>query len=193
MVSYAYEVPSIRKFNAFRRIPGAMTDGWRLAGDTMFQSGFPIGLSASSNRSLICFGAFSFYGCPDRPNVVGPVTLANPRTSSYVNQVVNPSNTTPQDHYFFDPNSFTRETPGVLGNAGRNFFHGPGINNTDLGIYKDTKITEAVKVELRFEFFNIFNHTQFLNPSGNIDSVNFGRVLSARDPRIIQLAAKFIF
>ncbi len=97
------------------------------------------------------------------------------------------------DHYFFNPNSFTPETPGVLGNAGRNFFHGPGIVNTDIGIYKDTKITESTKVELRFEFFNAFNHTQFNNPVSDINSVNFGRVLSARDPRIIQLAAKFYF
>lgn len=193
VVSYTYEVPSIRRFNAFNGLPSRLTDGWRISGLTTFQSGFPIGLSASSNRSLICYSYVSFYGCPDRPNVVGPVTKANPRTSSYVNKVLNSSNTTAQDHYYFNPNSFARETPGVLGNAGRNFFHGPGINNTDVGIYKVTKITESTKVELRFEFFNAFNHTQFDNPSGNVDSVNFGRVLSARSPRIIQLAAKFSF
>jgi hypothetical protein len=189
--SYDYQIPSIRHFNAFSAVPGRLTDGWRVAGATTLEAGFPIGLSASSNRSLICYSALSFYGCPDRPNVLGPVTKVDPRTSSYTNNLL--TGLTSQDHYYFDPNTFARETPGVLGNAGRNFFHGPGIANTDLGLYKDTKITESTMVQLRFEFFNIFNHTQFNNPSGNVDSVNFGRVQSARDPRIIQLAAKIIF
>ncbi|HEV2246820.1 MAG TPA: carboxypeptidase regulatory-like domain-containing protein [Terriglobia bacterium] len=188
--SYGYEVPSVRRFQGFSKIPGAITDGWRIAGATTFQAGFPIGLSDSSNGSFICFALVTFYGCPDRPNVLGSVTKADPRSSSYTNTVLGLGS---QDHYYFDPNSFAPETPGVLGNAGRNFFHGPGINNTDLGIYKDTKITEKTKVELRFEFFNVFNHTQFNNPTGDVSSVNFGRVLSARDPRIIQLAAKFYF
>lgn len=193
VASYTYEVPSLRHFSTFSMLPGRLTDGWVVSGFTTFQGGFPVGLSASSGRSLICFSYVSFYGCPDRPNVLGPVTKANPRTSSYVNKVVNAGNTTSQDHYYFNPNSFAQETPGVLGNAGRNFFHGPGIDNTDIGIYKNTKVTESVKVQMRFEFFNAFNHTQFNNPSGNVDSVNFGRVLSARSPRIIQLAAKIFF
>lgn len=193
VISYSYDVPSIRRFSAFRPMPSRFTDGWRIAGATTFQGGFPIGLADGSHKSLICNAAVSFYGCPDRPNAIAAPILADPRTSSYVNKTKNPGNTTAMDHYFFNPNSFTPETPGVLGNAGRNFFHGPGIVNTDIGIYKDTKITESTKVELRFEFFNAFNHTQFNNPVSDINSVNFGRVLSARDPRIIQLAAKFYF
>ncbi|HXM97674.1 MAG TPA: hypothetical protein VN982_04300 [Candidatus Dormibacteraeota bacterium] len=48
-------------------------------------------------------------------------------------------------------------------------------------------------LELRFEAFNVFNHAQFINPSGNIDSSTFGQVTAAWDPRILQLAAKFHF
>ena len=190
VASYTYDIPSIRHFNAFSKIPGRLTDGWRISGYTTFQGGFPIGLYDSSLGSFTCFAYSTFYGCPDRPNVVGSVKLADPRTSSYTNNVLGLS---AKDHYFFNPNSFAQETPGVLGNAGRNFFHGPGINNTDVGLYKDTRINEKTKVELRFEFFNAFNHAQFNNPSGNVSSINFGRVLSARSPRIIQLAAKVIF
>jgi hypothetical protein len=62
-----------------------------------------------------------------------------------------------------------------------------------LGLYKDTKVTESTRVELRFEFFNLFNHTQFDSPVSDINDPNFGRVLSAAPPRIIQLAAKFYF
>jgi len=82
---------------------------------------------------------------------------------------------------------------GVPGNANRRFFHGPGIDNTDLGLQKNTRITEGTSVEVRGEFFNIFNHAQFLNPVGNYISSNFGQVTAARDPRIGQVSVKFIF
>ncbi len=191
--SYAYELPSVRRFNAFQRIPSRLTDGWRIAGATTFQTGFPITLVDGSLSSLTCYAVFPKYGCADRPNVLGPVSLVNPRTSSFVNKVLDPTNTTPRPHFYFNPNNFALETFGVLGSAGRNFFHGPGINNFDFALFKDTKITETTRVELRFEFFNFFNHAQFNNPISDVHSGNFGRIFSARDPRIIQLAAKFYF
>ena len=54
-------------------------------------------------------------------------------------------------------------------------------------------VNEAMYFEIRGEFFNIFNHTQFNNPSGDISSENFGNVTSARDPRIGQVSAKFVW
>ena len=97
--------------------------------------------------------------------------------------------------YYFNPSAFTPEVRGVLGDAGRNFFHGPGINNFDFALYKDTKITESTRIELRFEVFNLFNHTQFLADSvGNdVNSSFFGQSTAAASPRIIQLAAKVYF
>jgi hypothetical protein len=96
--------------------------------------------------------------------------------------------------------------PGVLNTAGRSFFHGPGINNWDMSLIKDTKINERFSIEFRAEFFNVFNHTQFENPTsesagafqdvssfGNINSSIFGVVTQARDPRIGQLALKVLF
>jgi carboxypeptidase family protein len=189
--SYAYELPSVRRFNAFQGVPSRLTDGWRIAGATTFQTGFPIGLIDSSDNSFICYSLVTKYGCPDRPNVLGPVKIVNPRSSSLVNATQ--GGTTAQDHYYFNPNSFSPESPGVLGDAGRNFFHGPGINNFDFALFKDTKVTENTKIELRFEFFNFFNHVQFNSPVGDVNDPNFGRVLSANPPRIIQLAAKFYF
>jgi hypothetical protein len=47
--------------------------------------------------------------------------------------------------------------------------------------------------EIRGEFFNIFNHAQFMNPSGDISSSSFGNVTNSRDPRIGQVSAKFIW
>ena len=162
-----------------------------MAGTTVFQTGFPIGLTDSSYNSLTCWAYYS-YGCSERPNLVGPIQTYNPRTANLTNSTHGAS-TRVRTTYWFNPNSFAPETPGVIGNSGENFFHGPGLNNWTVGIYKDTKITESTKIELRFEFFNFFNHTQFTTVGGDINSSTFGRSTNARDPRLIQLAAKFVF
>jgi hypothetical protein len=62
-----------------------------------------------------------------------------------------------------------------------------------MSLAKNTKITESKSIEVRFEAFNLFNHAQFTNPSGEINSSEFGMVTSARDPRIMQIGAKFLF
>ena len=191
VISYGYAIPSIRQFDSFQSVPSRLVEGWRLAGTTTFQTGFPIGLSDSSFNSLTCW-AYSSYGCSERPNLVGSVKLLNPRTANLTNTTHGPS-TRVRSNYWFDPNSFAPETRGVIGSSGENFFHGPGLNNWTMGLYKDTKISETTKIELRFEFFNIFNHTQFTTVGGDINSSTFGRATGARDPRIVQLAAKFVF
>ncbi|HEV2494247.1 MAG TPA: carboxypeptidase-like regulatory domain-containing protein [Terriglobia bacterium] len=190
VIGYSYEIPSIRHFSSFERMPSRLTDGWRFAGDTVLQSGFPLSLTDSSENSLVCW-AYVSYGCPDRPNAVGTVQTYDPRNTNLVNATQ--GGTTTRGNYYFNPNSFAPEVRGVLGNAGRNYFHGPGLNNFDFALFKDTRITERTKIELRFEFFNIFNHTQFAQIGTDINSTTFGRSTAAQPPRIIQLAAKFYF
>jgi hypothetical protein len=78
----------------------------------------------------------------------------------------------------------------------RRFFSGPGINNFDLALLKDTRIRESMQLQFRAEAFNVFNHARFGNPSGNFNNSGaggFGYVTSARDPRIMQLALKLLF
>ena len=69
--------------------------------------------------------------------------------------------------FWFNPTSYDCVNVPLFtfGDAPRNFLRGPGINNWDLSIVKKTKITESKSVEFRAEFFNAFNHTQFLNPN----------------------------
>jgi hypothetical protein len=89
---------------------------------------------------------------------------------------------------------FFPEATGEIGNASRRFFHGPGFNNWDFALHKSTKIGEGMNLEFRAEFFNLFNHTQFENPDGSIDSgTGFGVISSARAPRIGQVALKLSF
>jgi hypothetical protein len=82
---------------------------------------------------------------------------------------------------------------GQFGNSRRRLFHGPGLNNFDMKLAKITKITENKSLELRFEVFNLFNHAQFLNPTGDITSSDFGLITGAREGRILQAGLRFVF
>jgi len=183
VATYLYKVPSIRQFSAFHLLPSRLTDGWAISGVTTFQSGFPVTLTQSVPDSLQCNATFSFYGCWDRPQVVQKLRLfGNPRNSP--------------NHEYFDPNGFAMEPAGVLGNVGRNFFHGPGLNNWDMSLWKDTAITERTTLQLRIDAFNVFNHAQFANPVGDISDPRFGQILNTNPnstARLLQLSAKFSF
>jgi hypothetical protein len=105
-------------------------------------------------------------------------------------------------HTFFNKSAFVSEGTsvttangglGIMGTANQRFFHGPGQNNTDLGVQKNTTLREGMTLQIRAEFFNAFEHAQFNNPSGSFTSGNFGRVTSARAGRIGQVSAKFLW
>jgi len=172
--SYAIPVPSSMSNGFADRVLG----GWRIAGVTTAQGGFPITIADSGFRSLTC-SAFTFYGCPDAPNVVGALNISNPRTAT--------------KHEWFSPAAFAKEPFGTFGNEGRNNFHGPGLWQTDLALLKDTKITEGTDLQLRIDASNAFNHAQFSNPVSDINSSLFGQVRSAAAGRIVQLGARFTF
>jgi hypothetical protein len=70
------------------------------------------------------------------------------------------------------------ETGNRFGNVGRNILRGPSFFNTDLGLFKTFPIWENVKIQLRAEFLNLFNHANFGNPNGDINSANFGYITS---------------
>ncbi|HVH70476.1 MAG TPA: hypothetical protein VNB49_05125, partial [Candidatus Dormibacteraeota bacterium] len=83
----------------------------------------------------------------------------------------------------------------TYGTLPRNFFRGPGYTSFDMTFAKSTALTERLKLEIRGDFFNAFNHTYFSNPSTNIASSKFGRITSTPldSERIIQLGAKILF
>jgi len=145
-------------------------------------------VSDSSFRSATCW-EFSFYGCPDNPNQVAPVTIVNPRATGVV------TGQQPGQSYYFLPSAFAHAASGTFGNAGRDSFHGPGLNFTNLGLYKDIQIREQMRFELRLESYNTFNHVNFNSPSSNVNSSLDGRITSDGNigPRTVQLAGKFYF
>jgi Carboxypeptidase regulatory-like domain len=194
VISYDYQIPSVRHFGSFDWLPTRLTDGWQMSGITTFQSGFPLDVVDSALPSLTapCIPITFYSGsgaCWDVPNLAGRVQYQNPRTSA--------------GNMWFSPSAFAAPALGTQGNAGRDLMRGPGINNFDFALMKNTKVTERVSIQLRFEFFNIFNHAQF-DPNGittDFNSSAFGTETAAYNgssagapgPRLIQLGAKVYF
>ena len=180
VVSYFYQIP---KFS-FTGLANKVLNGWETSGILSFQSGFPIFITSSDDVELMNSLQFTYPGEPDR---VAPLQRLNPR---------NP------DNLAFDPSAFQQvpiSQQGRLGTSPRSVCCGPGINNIDFSLLKDTQLTERFKMEFRAEFFNIANHAQFSQVDGNISDGpvsqggTFGKVIRARDPRLIQFALKLIF
>jgi Carboxypeptidase regulatory-like domain len=179
VISYLWELP-VPKYDG---VKGKILNGWAISGITSFQSGFPIRIQSSDDAELE--NSFDFE-LPGKPDLVAPFKTFDPRKNN---------------NYYFDPNSFElpvqsdTSTPlQLLGNAPRTICCGPGIDNFDFSVQKILPVGENKHFEFRAEFFNTFNHTQFLNPDGNIsDGADFGRIKRARDPRNIQFALKFAF
>jgi hypothetical protein len=95
---------------------------------------------------------------------------------------------------FFNTSALALPATATFGNLGRNTIIGPGFTNLDAVIAKNIALSEAVKLQLRAEFFNLFNHPNY-NIVGRIinDPTTFGKVLSQLDPRQLQFGLKLVF
>jgi hypothetical protein len=171
------------------RAADAVVGGWQLTSITTFQTGFPFSVTAPD-------AGFAQASFGQRANLVGNPSVSN----KGVNQ-------------WFNTSAFTRPAFGTYGDLGRNTLTQPGINNWDVGLGKTFQFTERVGFQFRVETFNTFNHTQYgIDPTagaaggpgqsavdGNLADLgpgtnnNFGKVLSARPGRIVQLGAKLMF
>ncbi len=157
--------------------------GWSLSGVTRFSTGFPVTLFNNNDTSLL--GTI-----PNGINDNGVDTPDFTPGSLAIN--ANPRNGKPA----FNTALFSLPALGQVGTADRRLFYGPGITNFDAALHKTMPLSESSSLELRFEAFNVFNHAQFYGAAavnGNITSANFGQIVSAAAPRLIQLAAKFSF
>jgi hypothetical protein len=181
VASYSYRLP-IDKLGG----PSRLTNGWAISGITKFATGLPVTLVETDDQSLLGTGFGGPITLPvDTPQIVGPLDITNPRNTG---------------GQYFSPAAFGPSALGTEGDARRRYFHGPGINNWDFALLKDTHITERFDLQFRGEFFNLFNHTQFLTPSGITGfsggvatSASFGQVSGTLPGRIGQLSLKLNF
>ncbi|HEY1946197.1 MAG TPA: carboxypeptidase regulatory-like domain-containing protein [Bryobacteraceae bacterium] len=171
VTSFIWDLPLFRNSHRFTQ---AMLGGWQVNGIVTLQTGNPFTVTAGVDRSLSGVGL-------DHADILGPVATYG--GSSHGAEVAR----------YFNTSAFALPALGTFGTAGRNILTGPGLANFDAGLFKQFPINESRRFELRWEVFNVLNHTNFLNPTASLSSSTFGRILSARDPRIMQLAAKFYF
>lgn len=164
VASVSYQLPFFRN----HRILG----GWQTNAIATFQSGFPLNIVAADTSGA---GAFTVL----RANRIGDGNL--------------PSGDRAITRYF-DTTAFQAPRPGTFGSSGRNVIIGPGINNWSWSLLKSIAFGERYALQLRGEFFNAFNHSQFFAPGASVTTpATFGRIASARSPRNVQLGAKFNF
>jgi hypothetical protein len=178
-------VPHIFHFTGIWDIPapglqGAtrkLLQGWELTSVTTWQNGQPFSIVTGADNSFSSAGI-------DRADFTG-TDLSQAKFSGLSHsQMVN---------QFFKTSLFAFNAVGTFGNSGRNILHGPRFFNTNLGVLKTTNITERVKLQFRTEFFNVFNNVNFNNPGSTVGTPGFGKITSARDPRILQLMLKLMF
>jgi hypothetical protein len=186
VVSYNYKVPVESLFHTSNR----WTQGWEVSGITHFSSGLPV--------TLVSYGDYSLLGA--EPNGINNYGVDVPDyTGGPLDLNHNPRNGQP----YFNTSQFSENALGTPGTAKRRFFYGPGLDNYDVALLKNVRLTESKSLQFRLEGFNVFNHTQFFGPQsvdGNIadkgsstSTTNFGQVVSADPPRLVQLGAKFFF
>jgi hypothetical protein len=189
-----YTTPLIAGKSVFSPISLALS-GWQVSAISTFATGQPFDISyaGGSSNSLYCSIDVSFYACPDVPNQIAPLVRENPRTRLAASGF--------RSQYFLKT-SFAQEPIGSFGNVHRDPYHGPGINNTNLILAKNFIVSAdgVRRLQIRMESDNVFNHTQFSNPSSSFasntltsGSSSFGQISSAASARLTQLAAKFYF
>jgi hypothetical protein len=173
--NYVWQLPigKGRHFNVTRPVLDGIVGGWQVNGITTFESGMPYTIFTAGDIANVATGG-------QRANATGvPAELLNPRTNNLLglNRAA-----------YSIPAKFT------FGNAGENTQPGFGINNWDFSAIKNfpiSKLGEQSRLQVRFEFFNFFNHAQFNDPASTITTpATFGIVTSANSPRIGQIAVK---
>jgi hypothetical protein len=170
-VSFVYDIPFGRDQ---RGIVSKAFGGWSVAGVVSVLSGLPVWVRSDRDNSLTGVGF-------DRPDLVGNPEREHGSRNDMIAQ-------------FFNTAAFVPNQPGRYGNAARNLFSGPAHSSTDLSLVKNFAISErAGKVQFRTEFFNAWNQVNFGSPEPRLANRNFGQILSAGSPRIVQFAVKYIF
>ena len=164
-----YQLPAFA-----RGVVGAITNDWQVAGIVRAQSGDHFNVVTGVDNALS--GQTN-----QRPNQI----LADPYLK--------------QGNQWLNPAAFQAPAPGTYGNVPINAFVGPGAFNVDMGITRSFHTGGNREIQFRAELFNFFNTVQKLDPLtppsavAALNSPTFGQMTTAADPRIVQLALKYVF
>ncbi len=147
-----------------------LASNWQVSGIVRIQSGNYFTVVSGFNTALT-----SGNGINRAHQVLGDPYLPNKGVNGWLNRA-----------------AFARPANGEYGNASLNI-QGPGFITINMGVTRTFPITEGHTLQFRAEAFNLPNHMNPNDPNNALNNTNFGKILSARDPRIIQLALKYIF
>jgi hypothetical protein len=175
VTSFVYQLPvgrGQRYLSNVSPVVEHILGGWQVNGILTFQDGFPMTVQDADA------GGLNDSSGTNRPHLVG-----EPEPDGF-NRTIDK---------WFNTDAFAQPAPAVLGNSGRSIMSSPGINNWDLGLFKNFQITERVGFQLRLESFNAWNHAQWSTPNRNRADARFGRILGTRDARINQIGAKIVW
>ena len=170
-LSYAWNLPWPASGHG---IVAALAKGWTASGIFSAIAGFPVTIFSGVDNSLTGNG----YDYADR---VGDPLLSSSRSRSQ------------EIREWFNTKAFTVNTIGTFGDAGRNSIRGPGALRCDMSFFRTFPLKEAFKLQYRLDASNIFNHTVLGNPNTTVTSSAFGTIGSAGNPRILQMALRFVF
>lgn len=174
--SYVYQLPSVKSLGFLGR---HVLSGWQSSGILTWEDGLPYGISTGVNSSTNGVGL-------DRPNIVGNPYL--PASRPMAQKLLE----------WFNTAAFVPAAPGTYGDSGIRFLRGPSYSDLDFALVKSIPVPigparDSQRLEVRGEFFNLFNQPNFGNPTTTMTSAGFGTILSAGSPRIVQLSLKLIF
>jgi Carboxypeptidase regulatory-like domain len=179
--AWLYELPVGQHLK--NSLAKATIGGWNVAGTLTFASGAPSSVSFSNSAGVDLIGG----GDGQRIDISANPNL--PRGTRNGNE-------------WFDTSVFSLPPLGYIGSASRYPYRGPGQNQWDLSVFKNFSYRERAKAQLRGEFYNAFNHTQWsgINASAVFNTATgvqtnslFGQATSDRGPRVIQIALRVDF
>ncbi|HEY1402532.1 MAG TPA: hypothetical protein VGB05_00245, partial [Pyrinomonadaceae bacterium] len=179
-LNYIYELPFFRNQEG---LTGKLLGGWQASGIVTYNTGVPF-TATTSTYDPAGLGFIPAAIAGGRPNLLCDPNENAPHT---------------QQQFFntacFERNPATTATnlSNTPGSAGRGVINGPDTKRVDFTMTKNIRFNESLRLQLRGEAFNVFNHTNFRNISTNVTAANFGQVTTVRDPRTIQLGVKFYF
>ncbi len=147
-----------------------LAGGWKISGIVRILSGSALTVASGLDNALS--------GTTDQqPNQVLPSPYsAHQSAASWLN-----------------PAAFVQPPLGTYGTMGPRNVRGPKSVRIDMGLTRAFQVREKQSVEFRVEAFNVPNLVNLGNPTVNFTSATFGQILSATDPRILQLALKYVF
>jgi hypothetical protein len=192
VITHQWELPFFKDHSS--RMVRALLGGWSFAGITSFRSGFPVTLDAGSRRGLTPITVLGA-GTAIRPNASGAVNYnwLPAGSAGSASGTTNPDGVQNISAYATSL-GLSQPLLGNIGSLGRNALRLNGERSFDWNVYKNFRVWERARFQVRAEGYNIFNNTSFQEINRNISGSAFGTYNEVtRDSRIFQLAARFIF